>query len=46
MKQIVSWLKADSGNGPRWAFILIGIAIFYVLFIGEAPRNDWYYPVR
>jgi len=46
MKQtIVSWLKHDSGNGPRWVFILIGLAIFYVLFIGERPWTPDY-PVR
>lgn len=42
MRQIVSWLKNDDGKGPRWLLLLCGLAILYVLFIGEAPPNPWY----
>lgn len=47
MKQtIVSWLKKDTGSGPRWLLVLFVLMIVYVLFIGERPYNPWYDPVR
>lgn len=46
MKQnIVSWLKTDSGVGPRWLLILCALAAAYAA-LGLGPYSDWYYPVR